>query len=351
MRSLAVIAALLAAAPGLAAGFRHSETLEADQLLVRNLIGQVEIVSHDGPRFEVELDVQGADADPERIRIDASEGRYGEVIVEFPLGESRRYVYPRMGKNSSASFGEEGAGFWTRMFGGGRVEVSGSGRGLELWVDATIRVPRGKTLRVEHGVGELTAEGLEAALDLACRACPIEVDGLVGELTADTGAGRITARDVRGNIDADSGSGQVSLSRCEGDRLIVDTGSGRVEIDEIESNRLAVDTGSGRVEARDVVADDVDIDTGSGRVLLQLTRMGRGDFVIDTGSGGVVLELPGDASADIRADTGNGGIDLDLLEGYEVLELDRNSAELRVGSGKASVRLDTGSGSIRVSQR
>lgn len=348
---LAACCLIAATGPAASAGFDAERTLRADQLLVRNLIGTVEVRAHDAADFVVELRARGRDATAERIRIDAAEGSYAELIVEFPLDESRQFIYPALGHGRASISPNEGRGVLSRVFGIGRnIEVSGDGRGLEAWVDVTVRVPRGKTLKVEHGVGRIVVGDLEAALDLTCGSCPIEVAALVGDLKADTGSGSVTVRDVRGSITADTGSGKVVLSRCQGERIAVDTGSGHVEMDTIDGRRVIVDTGSGGVSARALGADDLEIDTGSGRVELELTRMGSGSFKVDTGSGGVDLRLPPDASALILADTGSGGIHLDLDQGYEVVKLDDDSAELRVGGGAARVVLDTGSGGIRLSQ-
>jgi len=328
---LAACLALVALSPAIA-GFDERKTFDGDQLLIRNLIGRIDIQGHSGSEFEVEIRVRGRDATADLVRIDADEVNYSELIVEFPLDESRRYVYPELGR-SSVKFGDDSGGGWlSGLFGSSRkIEVTGSGRGLEIWADATVKVPHGKTLKIEHGVGEIHATDVEASLDLACHTCPIEVVGMKGRVDADTGSGSVWLENVRGDIAADTGSGRVSLIRCEG---------GSVD----------VDTGSGRVNAQSVGADELTIDTGSGSVELQLDRMGGGSFEIDTGSGRVELQLPTDASARIFAETGSGGIHLDLDEGYTLIEKEKDACELQVGGGDAVVRLDTGSGSIRISQ-
>jgi hypothetical protein len=346
----AICSITVALAPLVLAGFDEQKSLETDRLLIRNLIGRVEIVGHDSTEFEIDVQVRGRDATPERVRVAWSEGHDAELRIEFPLGESRRYVYPALG-NGQTSFSPSDGSWISRMLGSSRkVEVTGHGRGLEIWVDISVRVPRGKTLTVEHGVGKIDASDLSASLTLACRSCPIEVADVRGDVIADTGSGSVSIRDVQGNVTADTGSGRVEISSCKGERLHIDTGSGRVDIESVDIARLYVDTGSGRVNARSVGADEVEIDTGSGSVELQLDRMGSGNFEIDTGSGGVKLDLPPDASAMISADTGSGGIRLDLAEGYELLHKDSDEARLRIGEGDARVTLDTGSGSIRISQ-
>jgi DUF4097 and DUF4098 domain-containing protein YvlB len=348
--STAILAAL--AMPAAAADFEKRLTLRSDQVLVTNLIGKVRIEGSPGPDFEVELQVQGRDASPERVRIDVHEGSYGEVLVEFPLDESRRYVYPRLGRGTT-SFNPTGNESWLgSLFGAGRdsVKVAGSGPGLELWVDATIRVPGGKALKVSHGVGEIVAAGVRGDLDLAIHAGPVAVQRVEGRVIADGGSASLTFEDVQGDVSADTGSGEVTVTRSRGDRVAVDTGSGSVEIQDVEAAKVSVDTGSGSVGATGLGVDELLVDTGSGSVTIELQRMGAGRFVIDTGSGSIDLRLPAAASADIVADTGRGGIRLDLGADHRVLASESDSVHARIGAGAASVRLDTGSGGIRVSQ-
>ncbi len=133
---LALVGCLLigAVASTASAGFDKKGTLSADSLVLRNLIGEIEVVGHGGSSFEIEVRVQGGDADPERVRIEIIEGRDAEWNIVFPLKESKRYVYPRM-RGGSASFCMDGGSWLSNLLGalsGGRVKVSGRGSGLEL---------------------------------------------------------------------------------------------------------------------------------------------------------------------------------------------------------------------------
>ena len=63
---LALVGCLLIAAVAspASAGFDQEGTLSADSLVLRNLIGEIEVVGHQGSNFEIEVRVQGHDADP-----------------------------------------------------------------------------------------------------------------------------------------------------------------------------------------------------------------------------------------------------------------------------------------------
>ena len=331
------------------AEFDHTVTISAETLVLRNLIGRIEVEGHRGSAFEVEIHVQGADASPDRVTFESEEGPESELRIVFPLDESRRYVYPRMGGGKSSFSAEDG--WLSQLFGGKSIKVSGKGSGLEIWVDAVVRVPSGKSLVVDHGAGEITATDVEANLELSTRSGPVEVAGARGAVSVDTGSGRVSVNNVRGTLLVDTGSGRVTVEDVEGEVVSVDTGSGRVKMDRVHGSTLEVDTGSGGVEARAVGADELSIDTGSGSVELQLDRMGPGRFEIDTGSGSIDLQLPPDASARVDARTGGGRIRLDLAGNYRIDDEKDDSAKFTIGGGEATLKLDTDSGSIHVSQR
>ncbi|HKQ60752.1 MAG TPA: DUF4097 family beta strand repeat-containing protein [Candidatus Polarisedimenticolaceae bacterium] len=338
------------------AGFDEQRSFTADTLTVRNLIGAVKITGHSGPAFQVMVHVQGKDGTRESIRLEAHEGSSATLEVVFPLHDQRNYVYPALGAGSSSSFNwnPEGSskGLVSSLLsalGSDQVKVRGSGSGFEIWADVEIQVPRGKTLRVDNGVGKLSVKEVQGDVSVSTHSGEVDANGVRGGLVVDTGSGNVAVEAVDGNASVDTGSGDVRLARCGGD-VSIDTGSGNVELDTVHGARLAVDTGSGNVRATALAADSVSIDTGSGDVRLAFERMGSGSFDIDTGSGAIRLALPTDASADIQAETGSGGIDIDLGPAAQVQRHDRDQASVRVGGGAARVVLETGSGGIEIAQ-
>ena len=298
-----------------------------------------------GSNFEIEITVGGADATTERVQI---ENNGNEINVRFPLDESKSYVYPD-GPGRTTIHVEDNVGWLSRLLGKDAIKVSRSGSGLEIWADAKVLVPHGKTLIVDHGVGQIVAHDVQGDMELATNSGGIEVDDVRGAVSIDTGSGSVTVADIDGDVLVDTGSGSVSVKDVRAKSVHVDTGSGSVRLEDVDTSMLYVDTGSGGVTAHGVGADELTIDTGSGSVTLELERMGQGSFEIDTGSGGINLTLPEDASVEVEADTGSGGVHLDLAD-LDLRRKDDDRAEFVIGGGRAKMRLDTGSGSIRVSQ-
>jgi hypothetical protein len=350
-----------AATPATAAEVHRELTFKAQHLEVRNLIGAVRVQAAGGDRFEVALDIRGKDAEEGLVDIHQEEGRDALLELGFPLDDHKRFVYPEMSGHCSFSIGKSGgesATWWEKLFGGRKVEVSGSGRGLELWADLTIGVPEGGSLDVRHGAGHIEAIQVDGDLNLDINCGQIDGRQLHGrKIVCDTGSGMVSLEDVSGEVVVDTGSGQVEVAQHSGGDLRIDTGSGGVRISDADCGYLLVDTGSGGVSARGVGAESMKIDTGSGAVSLELVRMGEGKFLIDTGSGAIDLDLPPDASASVTADTGSGGVDIEDLTNVKILRKESHYAEFMVGQagqeggsarGAATVTLDAGSGSITV---
>ncbi|MFO7652782.1 MAG: DUF4097 family beta strand repeat-containing protein [Candidatus Krumholzibacteriia bacterium] len=355
--SAVAMLAIALVAPVHAEEFSRSLTLEGDGLELVNMIGEVELQPASGAAYEIEIHVRGKDADPSLVTIeDGREGGEPRVFVRFPVEEHRSYVYPELGggKTTFSPRRDTDSGWLSAIidgFSGKNVTVSGRGRGLEVWADVVVKVPRGHSARTVNQVGRISAGRVEGDLVLDTSSGAIVVAGCRGDLVADTGSGRVEVTNHRGRkLVADTGSGSVVVEDFEGEELTADTGSGRVELAGIRCQQLEVDTGSGGVEAESVEADAARIDTGSGSITLKLDRMGDGRFVLDTGSGSVNLELPRDASAVVVAETGSGSVRVDL-EGIDYDHRERDDVRFRIGGGRARVDIDTGSGSVRISQR
>lgn len=351
---VAVLLALaLGAAVAAAAEFRETVRVDGDHLVLRNLVGHVEVVRGGGD-FELEIHVRGDDADRGAVRIERDEKDGAQVVMIRYPDDEKTFIYPPMGRGKTTiQFRGQGGGdrgFWDRLrgaIGGERITVKGDGRGFEAWADVTVKVPDGRRADIMLGAGDIEARDVEARLLLDTHSGPVDARKIRGDLTCDTGSGAVSVQDCQGRIHVDTGSGTVRGEDLRGPKVLVDTGSGGVILDGVECEKLDVDTGSGRVEALGVSCDAARIDTGSGSVKLELRRMGGGKYLLDTGSGSVELILPRDASCRVACDTGSGGVTVDV-PGVTVEREGRDEARFTVGGGEARVVIDTGSGGIRV---
>ena len=312
------------------AGFTETVSVATRKLTVDNLIGEVRLEPHAGSAFEVLVTAGGRDASRDVLKVDVKEeGSGSRVTVVFPVDTHTSYVYPAMGRGSTTTFNLKGkhskhhdggwmaglASFFTDWT-GGQIKVRGSGSGVEMWADLVVRVPRGATLNVEHGVGTLLADGVEGELSLEAR------------------------------------SGSVTVTDCRGARLEIATGSGGVSVQGVTVDALELATGSGGVEAEALKVGTAEVATGSGSVDLSLETTGTGTIEVATGSGGIHIVLPETAAASIEAATGSGGISIEGFEGSKVRRDGESELQVEIGGGGGThVELATGSGSIKIRSR
>jgi hypothetical protein len=350
-----LVLSLVASSP--AAAFQKTFTVDARELHLVDLLGQVKVEGYDGDKFQIEVDVQGDDATPENVQVTLDQDLFPVLRVMFPMEKRNRFVYPRMGGRSQTTFQLSGhhdrddlLDEMLRDQGAREIRVSGGGSGLEIWADIHVRVPRDKRLYAYLGVGTLEADKVASSVAFRTHSGHMRFSDIEGNVRGDTGSGDVLAENVKGNISIDTGSGGVELASCDGQMVHVDTGSGRVRAREIRCEDLYIDTGSGGVEARDIRAGTASFDTGSGSITAEFLEMGDGRFLFDTGSGSIDLRLPENASADVMAETGNGRVHLDLVDEIDLRHRGPDGVAFRIGDGAAAIAMDTGSGSIRIAQ-
>lgn len=325
-------------------------TLAGAQIAIFNLAGEVRVEPGTGSEVVIEVDRGGPDAASLRVET-GSNGPYQTLRVVYP---GARVVYRGRDVSSRTSievapdgtFGDDHGFNWLR--GGRRVTVSGFGRGTEAWANLRVLVPKGRTLRLHHAVGEVHVGAIEG--DVAVDHCAglVEVRGVKGRLTVDTGSGEVQVKDVQGDVSLDTGSGSVEVSGARGSRLRIDTGSGSVRASDVTVDALSADTGSGGVDLDGVRASVILLDTGSGQVDLDLLG-GVEKLNVDTGSGGVTLTVPTKLGAEFDIETGSGAIDVDVP--HQVITLERDHVRGRIGDGHGRIHVDTGSGGVRLLRR
>lgn len=340
MKGMVWVAVALIGAP---LNGQEVERVSGSEVAVYNLAGHVEVVRGSGSDVVVRISRGGADASELRIETGEIRGR-STLRVIYP---DDRIIYPQMGRRSNTSqsvrddgtFGDGG----NRR--GDRVQIRGSGRGLEAWADLVIEVPVNSTFSLFLAVGEVEAHGIDGDVSLETGSGPVSATDITGSLHVDTGSGRVTVRGVRGSLTVDTGSGRVDVSDVVGREIDLDTGSGGITGVGLEADVLRVDTGSGRIELEEISAREVLLDTGSGSVDIELlTDVDR--LEIDTGSGSITVRAPANLGAMVEIDTGSGGIDLDFP--LEVRSVRRHHVVGRIGDGRGEIEIDTGSGSVRL---
>ena len=340
--------ALLAAvfAPAVALAQTERFALDGPDVAIYNLVGALRVEGGGGDRVSVEVTRGGRDAGRLTIETGSVRGRPA-LRVRYP---EDRIVYPRLGYDSRSTFrvgddgtfGDERRDDWR---GGRRVEVRSSGEGMEAYADIRVIVPKGKAVRLRHGVGETTIDNVDGRLDVGVSASRVRASRVRGSLTLDTGSGGVEVSDMTGDLELDTGSGGAMLDGVRGGKLRMDIGSGSLRGRAIDVTELEAEVGSGGVRLSGVKTPRLRVETGSGGTDIELLAPVQ-DVEIDAGSGGVTLRLPAGLGATFDVETGSGGIDTDFE--VRVQRMERRALRGTVGDGRARVKIEAGSGTVRL---
>ena len=319
--------------------------LSGSDVSVYNLAGKARVSAGTGASVEVNVDLEGRDADQLKLDQDPVDG-HPSLRIRYP---SDHVIYPAMGFGSNTTvhvrddgtFGGKDHGWMDR---GESVRISGSGSGLEAHADLDIRVPRGQRFALHLATGTVTVANVDGDLKVDTGSGTVTSTGTSGDLSIATGSGNVSVDGAKGDVKLDTGSGDVRVGGVAGDKLAVDTGSGDIHASDIGVDDLSLETGSGDVEAARVKAGRIAVDTGSGSVALGLDVMAR-SVAVDTGSGDVTLRVPRSAGAEFSFETGSGGLDYQDLP-VELSKRRQGSYRGHFGDGSARVVVETGSGDL-----
>ncbi|HET7603259.1 MAG TPA: DUF4097 family beta strand repeat-containing protein [Gemmatimonadales bacterium] len=328
--AVALAAALLAAASSLSAQ-QASGTyrLAGSQVAVYNLAGTVSLVAGNGNELVVGVTAQGADASALRVETGDVRGHQAFRVI-YPDGD---LVYPDLGPHSETRLRVSEDGTFGDDGGRGReVRISGSGRGTRASADLELRVPKGQSVEVYLGVGKVSVRNVNGNISVDVAAASVDVDGLDGDFTLDAGSGPVRLADIQGN------------------HLSLDTGSGKITATDVNAAAISLDTGSGDVMLDGVTSSDLSLDTGSGDVTLRLNSdVDR--LALDSGSGSVTIYAPVDLGAQLSVDGGSGDIDIQLPLMNRVSDDDDDILHGTLGDGIGRITIDSGSGDVRILKR
>ena len=328
---LLLVVAALAAIPTLLAAQQAAGThrVAGTHFAVYNLAGSVSVVAGSGNDLTVRVTPQGSDAGELRVASGELRGRQ-TLRVLYPDGD---IVYPALGAHSQTRIEVRDDGTFDGSYGRGRdVRITGSGRGTRASADLEIGVPSGRSLDLYLAVGKVSVRNVKGNLGVDVGAAAVDVDGLDGDFSLDAGSAPVQLAHIKGGaLSLDTGSGSIAASDITATTISLDSGSGDVTLDGVTSRNLSLDTGSGDVTLR----LDTDID--------QLT--------LDSGSGSVTIYAPADLGAELNVDGGSGDIDVQLPLANRTSDEDEDSLSGTLGDGRGRITIDSGSGDVRILKR
>lgn len=342
-----ILPALVAnAALSKAQGQTERRTITGDRVAIYNLAGRLKVQA--GTGSDVVVDVTRGGADAGKLTLATGDVRgWQSLRVIYPAD---RIVYSDMRSsrsrttirvNDDGTFDDSDRD----SFGRDRVEIVGSGSGLDAHADLVVSVPRGQHIALHLGVGDATVSNVDGDIRVSVSAATVDATHTRGRLTLDTGSGDVTVSDAQGEVVLDTGSGSVRVNGVQGDALDVDTGSGSVEGVDVDVKELVASVGSGGIRLGRVKATRVKVDAGSGGMDLGFLSV-LDDLAIETGSGGATVRLPGAQTGDVDIQTGSGGIESDFA--VQTTRVARDHLRGRIGDGHGRIRIQSGSGRVRL---
>lgn len=168
--------------------------------------------------------------------------------------------------------------------------------GRNYIVNYTVTMPKTLTAKIINGAGEVTVDGMQAAVTIVNGAGDVIVQALQGALTITNGAGSVSVDDVLGSVSIGQGTGPVEASVTlppNGD-IEINTGNGNVDlmIPQSTSANLTAIVGMGSINVSDIAlmnpvqeANSLSGNFGKGGGLIYLSTA-VGNITI-TGIGGV----------------------------------------------------------------
>lgn len=146
---------------------------------------------------------------------------------------------------------------------------------------------------------------------------------------AATGDGRVSVRDITGDLSVRTGDGSIRLAHVNGG-VDAASGDGSVDIDGVITT-LKLRSGDGRMRVRTTAPSAT------------------GDWEVATGDGAVVVEVPEGFAAELDALTGDGRVRVDGLQFSGQLDReDRTRARGTLGAGGGRISIRSGDGGITV---
>lgn len=176
----------------------------------------------------------------------------------------------------------------------------------------------------------------------------VNIDGVQGEVYANTmrgdvlikgGTGSITAKSIEGEVTVDGARGKVNVSSVREKITITNTGG-----------EITAESVNGPITMTGIDATTVDASTVNGTITYEGRIADNGHYSFDTHNGDLLLGLPENANATFTIRTYQGSFSTDLpLQGVGRNELQRGRrVTTTLGNGSADVSLETFGGTIRL---
>jgi DUF4097 and DUF4098 domain-containing protein YvlB len=218
-----------------------------------------------------------------------------------------------------------------RTRGGERLSIDAEAtRGPTTIVDFRLSVPR------------------SLALDLSGMYTDITVEGVNGEVSAETMQGDVTVRGGSGSVKVSSTTGKVVVEGARG-KIEAETAADDIRFVNVQGDVVAESAG-GDILFENAQATSVDVGTTGGRISYEGTLVNGGTYYFGAHGGSVTMVVPEGTGASINLATVYGSIVTNLNGQVERLKGGERH-QLTVGDGGAIVEIETFAGRIALMRK
>jgi DUF4097 and DUF4098 domain-containing protein YvlB len=186
---------------------------------------------------------------------------------------------------------------------------------------------------------------------------PVKVEGTYNFVTMDGVRGEVYANTVRGDIVIKGGTGVITAKSVEGE-VQVEGARGKINVSSVNEKVRITDTSgditaesiNGAITMTGIESSSVDASTVNGNIVYEGKLVDGGHYTFNTHNGDLSLGVPENANATFTIRTYQGSFSTDLaLPGVSRSDIQRGKRVVTMlGSGSADVYLETFGGSIRV---
>jgi DUF4097 and DUF4098 domain-containing protein YvlB len=214
---------------------------------------------------------------------------------------------------------------------GTALSISASGTmGPQGSVDYDITAPAWMPIKVEGTYNFVTMDGVQGE---------VFANTVRGDIVIKGGTGIITAKSVEGEVQVEGARGKVNVSSVNEKIKITDT-----------SGEITAESVNGGITMTGIDSKSVDASTINGNIVFEGKLADGGHYSFDTHNGDLSLGVPENANATFTIRTYQGSFSTDLpLDGVSRAGIQRGRrVTTTLGNGSADVSLETFGGSIRV---
>lgn len=174
----------------------------------------------------------------------------------------------------------------------------------------------------------------------------INIEGMQGEIVAETTQGDVVCKGGTGTIRATSIMGQVTVDGARG-RVTASSVNDSVRVANTTGD-VSADTSNGSIELSNVASSNAEVNTINGHIRFEGPIADRGRYRFTTHNGGITVGVPENSNATFTVRTYNGRFSSFLkLNGPPTSEVRRGRrTTYTLGNGSAEMELESFGGSI-----